>query len=150
MPKFNYIVKDEFSFKLYPHLKEGEVLTALLRELNHYSLPNEVEIEFINAWNSRFWEVSGYDGATGIKNKKHPSIANFLHDYYYRMGYGGKIADIIYFELLKLTGYTNFVAQKRYVGIRTLGSYFRLKNYLKGNVNVKPNSMLTLYYKLKE
>ena len=150
MDKGNFIVKDEFSFKLYPHLKEGEILSALLREIEHYKLDYMVVIELERLWNTRFWVTSGYDGATGIKNRKHPSIANFLHDGYYRCGYGGKVADLIYKWLLPLTGYTEKTAKIRYVGIRSLGSYFRLRNYIKGNIKQEPYSMMSLYYLLKK
>ena len=144
-----YKVKDECSFELYPHIKEQVILDALLGECKEYHLPSTVYVVLLEAWNSRFWVDKGYDGATIIKNKKHPSVANFLHDYHYRCGYASKKTDIIYRELLKLTGYSNAVAVKRYSLIRGFGTYFRVRHKIRGNVNTASNETLELYHYLK-
>lgn len=146
----NFIIKDKYSFKLYPFFKEDIILNALQSEIEYYGLPKEINNVLEDAWNSRFWESSGYDGATFIKNRKHPSIANFIHDYLYRCGFGGKIADEIYRLLLLQTGYSKLTANYRYSGIRIFGSYFRLRNYLKGNFKQKNYNMMSLYYILKQ
>tara|TARA_R110000744_G_scaffold288214_1_gene399244 strand:+ start:462 stop:917 length:456 start_codon:yes stop_codon:yes gene_type:complete len=147
--KDKFIIKDEYSFELYPCIKEEVILDALLKECIDYKLSKEVQLVLIESWNSRFWVDKGYDGATIIKNKKHPSIANFFHDYHYRCGQGDKKADIIYRELLKLTGYSKSTANKRYKLIRVFGSYFRVRHKLKGNVNKPSFDTLELYHSLK-
>ena len=124
----NFIIKDKYSFKLYPLIKEVVILEALIEEVKLYNLPKEIIPVLEEAWNSRFCEVSGYDGATIIKNKKHPAICNFLHDYFYRCGFAGKIADDIYKELLLRTGYTKATAIYRYSTIRVFSFYFRVKH----------------------
>ena len=147
--KDKFIIKDEYSFELYPCIKEEIILDAFLKEVSDYNLPKEVHLVLIEAWNSRFWVDKGYDGATIIKNKKHPSIANFYHDYFYRCGQGNKKSDIIYRELLKLTGYKKSTANKRYKLIRVFGSYYRVRHKIKGNIKEMSFDTLELYYKLK-
>tara|TARA_R110000796_G_scaffold10015_5_gene33598 strand:+ start:937 stop:1383 length:447 start_codon:yes stop_codon:yes gene_type:complete len=140
-----FIILDVCSFELYPEIKEGVILSALLKEFKKYKLSSEVYDVLVEAWNSRFWVDKGYDGATIIKNKKHPAICNFIHDYHYRCGFGGLIADVIYRELLKLTGYPKYTPQFRFYSIRIFGSYFRIKHIIKGNVNIKSQATLDLY-----
>jgi hypothetical protein len=140
-----FIVKDECSFDLYPHLLEGSILQSFLEEAMYHNLPIKVVEVLKVAWNSRFWDEGGYDGATFIKNTKHPALANFIHDYHYRTGNANKKADIIYRELLLLTGYSKSTAKFRYRSIRIFGSYFRLKHRLKGNVKFMSYKSLELY-----
>ena len=102
----NFIVKDKCSFELYPEIKEKVILDALIGEAITYGLPDEVMPVLMESWNSRFWVSKGYDGATVVKNKKHPSISNFFHDYFYRSGFAsgysnGKKVDIIYKRMLR-------------------------------------------------
>jgi hypothetical protein len=146
MDRFN--VLDDYTFKLYPEIKESVILEALVGECIKYNLPDEVLEVLVEAWNSRFWETKGYDGATVIKNKKHPAIANFLHDYHYRCGFASKKTDKIYREILILTGYSKAVAKKRYLMIRVFGSYFRIRHWLRKNVNEPSFATDDLYYKL--
>jgi len=152
--KDNFTVKDECSFELYPEIKEKVILDALIGESITYDLPEEVIPVLIEAWNSRFWVVNGYDGATVIKNKKHPSISNFFHDYFYRSGFAsgyknGKMVDVIYKRMLKLTGYKAYKSNIRYVGIRIFGSFLRVGHKIKGNVKKPSVYMIELYNKLK-
>lgn len=147
-------VKDEFSFELYPEIKEGVILEALKGECITYDLPQEVYEVLIEAWNSRFWVTEGYDGATVIKNKKHPSISNFFHDYFYRGGYAsnykdGKKVDLIYKSMLKLTGYKSGVSNRRYWIIRGFGSFLRIGHRWKGNKKEPSEAMKNLYFKLR-
>tara|TARA_B110000211_G_scaffold70767_1_gene81912 strand:- start:1169 stop:1630 length:462 start_codon:yes stop_codon:yes gene_type:complete len=150
----NFKVKDECSFKLYPEIKETVILDALIGECVTYDLPEEISYVLIEAWNSRFWIAEGYDGATVIHNKKHPSIANFLHDYFYRMGFagnyrGGKRVDIIYKEVLKLTGYKKTESVLRYSAIRLFGSFLRVGHRLRGNNKKLSMDAMDLYIRLK-
>lgn len=152
--KDNFTTKDECSFKLYPEIKESVILDALIGECITYDLPEEISYVLIEAWNSRFWVEKGYDGATVIKNKKHPSIANFFHDYFYREGFassykGGKMTDVIYKEMLKLTGYKNIKAGLRYGLIRLFGTFLRVGHRWKGNDNKPSSDMIDLYKILK-
>tara|TARA_R110000796_G_scaffold92085_1_gene196318 strand:- start:66 stop:527 length:462 start_codon:yes stop_codon:yes gene_type:complete len=152
--KDNFTTKDECSFKLYPEIKENIILDALIGECITYDLPEEISYVLIEAWNSRFWVEKGYDGATVIKNKKHPSIANFFHDYFYREGFassykGGKMTDVIYKEMLKLTGYKNIKAGLRYGLIRLFGTFLRVGHRWKGNDNKPSSDMIDLYKILK-
>ena len=152
--KDNFIVKDECSFKLYPEIKETVILDALIGECITYDLPEEISYVLIEAWNSRFWIDEGYDGATIIHNKKHPSIANFFHDYFYRKGFagnymGGKMTDVIYKEMLKLTGYKKRSSFLRYSAIRLFGSFLRVGHRLRGNNKKFSSDAMDLYIRLK-
>ena len=143
--KDRFIIQDICSFELYPEIKEEIILNALLKEFKKYNLPSEVYEVLVEAWNSRFWVDKGYDGATIIKNKKHPAICNFLHDYHYRCGFGGIEADVIYRELLKITGYSKYTPYVRYGLIRIFGSYFRIRHIIRGNITTKSQATLDLY-----
>lgn len=146
--------KDECSFELYPEIKEKVILDALIGESITYNLPEETTDVLIEAWNSRFWIAEGYDGATIIKNKKHPSIANFFHDYFYRLGYAskyknGKMVDVIYKEMLKLTGYKSIKSNIRYGLIRFFGTALRINHRIKGNKKTPSKAMIELYSAIK-
>ena len=152
--KDNFTVKDECSFKLYPEIKESVILDALIGECITYDLPEEVSYVLMEAWNSRFWVDKGYDGATIIKNKKHPSIANFFHDYFYRSGFAssyktGRMVDIIYKRMLRLTGYKRGRSHRRYGIIRIFGSFLRIGHKWRGNVQEPSTDMMDLYIRLK-
>jgi len=142
--------KDECSFDIYPEIKEKVILDALIGESITYNLPEETTDVLIESWNSRFWVAEGYDGATVIKNKKHPSISNFFHDYFYRSGFAsgyknGKMVDVIYKRMLKLTGYKAYKSNIRYLGIRIFGSFLRIGHRIKGNKNTPSKAMINLY-----
>lgn len=148
--KDNFTVKDKCSFDLYPEIKEKVILDALIGECITYELPEETSFVLVEAWNSRFWESKGYDGATVIKNKKHPSISNFFHDYLYRCGFAsgyknGKIVDSIYRNMLKLTGYKSYKSNIRYGAIRLFGSFLRIGHRIKGNNNKLSIDVIDLY-----
>tara|TARA_R110002126_G_scaffold172185_4_gene320983 strand:+ start:55 stop:513 length:459 start_codon:yes stop_codon:yes gene_type:complete len=150
----DFTIIEECSFKLYPFIEERVILDSMLAEIKHYKLPKEVYNMLMEAWNSRFWVTLGYDGATVIHNKKHTSTANFLHDYLYRSGYAtrykdGKKVDFIYKEMLKLTGYSNYIAVKRHSLIRVFGSIFRIRHRIRGNKRMPSKEMIRLYNKLK-
>ena len=150
----NFTTKDKCTFKLYPEIKETVILDALIGECITYDLPEEVSYVLLEAWDSRFWIDEGYDGATIIHNKKHPSIANFFHDYFYRQGFAstytnGKRVDVIYKKMLKLTGYKNTQSNLRYGVIRVLGSFLRIGHRWRGNNNKFSSDAMDLYIKLK-
>jgi len=144
-------VKDLYSFTLYPNLKEEVIINALLKDIKDYDLPKEVFNLLLEAWNSRFWVTHGYDGATIIKNKKHPAIANFLHDYMWRFGMGGYKSDFIYKKLLPITGYKNTTALKRFYIIRLAWLFhYKWKHIFKDNKLPISINVNNLYIKLKE
>ena len=150
----NFTVKDECSLKLYPEIKERVILDALIGECITYGLPEEFSYVLMEAWNSRFWVAEGYDGATIIHNKKHPSIANFFHDYFYRLGFAstytsGRIVDKIYKKSLKLTGLKSRKATFRHTAIRIFGSFLRVGHKWRGNKRKLSSDAMDLYIKIK-
>ena len=150
----NFKVKDECSFELYPEIKEKVILDALIGECIRHELPEEVMPVLIESWNSRFWIKDGYDGATIVPNKKHPSISNFFHDYFYRKGFAssyksGKMVDVIYKRMLKMTGYKNSESNIRYGFLRVFGSFLRIGHRIKGNKSEPSIYMIELYKELK-
>lgn len=132
-----FIVEDQYFGHIYPFFKEQTILEALLTEIVYYKLDSCFFDLFVDAWNSRFWVERGYDGATFLKNKKHPAVGNFLHDYGYRMGMGGYEIDKIYQYLLNVTGYSKIEPYKRYYVIRAAWSLFYKWKHINNN-NVFP------------
>ena len=152
MNKDKFIIKtgDEgLSFDLYPELQEEVILDALISEYVRYSLPIEVLEMLVESWNSRFWVTKGYDGATLIKNKKHPAICNFFHDYMWRCGMGGIQSDIIYKRLLVMTGYSKRTASFRYRFIR-IGwlTIFKRRHIMNNNVKKHSLGLIRLYKRI--
>jgi len=141
-------IRNLYSFERYPYMKEEVILQSFMTEIIDYDLPKEV-LEVIKiAWNSRFWEKSGYDGATFVKDDREPRLDNFIHDFLYRSGYFGGKADIIYRELMMLTGYGKFKAYRRYYVIRLASPYFFIKHTINDNIKSLPFEVDDLYYKL--
>jgi hypothetical protein len=111
---------------IYPYFEEDEIKQALLKQIRDKNLRFVLPV-FWEAWESKFWRTEGYDGATMVQDKAHPSIDIFLHDWGYRV-YGGNFKDdYIFFKLQKLLGDK---ALRNYIGVRIGGVYFRLKNRL--------------------
>lgn len=134
---------------IYRYFKEDAVLDSFIAEIEenklHFLLPL-----FREAWDSRFWEKYGYDAASVVQDEYHPRIANFLHDYMYRMGFGGYEADIIYRELLKLTGTKSLKYNTRFKVIRIAwNTYFKWKHFFNKNVNIKSKNIILVYDYLK-
>jgi hypothetical protein len=144
-----FYVKYLYSFKRYKYIKEDVILKSFLTEIEDYSLPQEVTDVFKLAWNSRFWEDKGYDGATLVKDVREPRLDNFIHDYLYRSGYYGNEADVIYREMLIMTGYSKFKAYRRYYVIRSASPYFWFKHTKNNNVKRLPPEVDELFYVLK-
>ena len=149
MEKFKgFIIKSDYSFDRYPFILDSVILESLLEEIAHYKLPVEVYEVLRMAWNSRFWENKGFDGATAVKDKREPRLDAFLHDYMYRCGYYGYKSDVIYRELMILTGYKKFKSYRRFGVIRITAPYFLLRHSLKDNIQKIPYEIDELYYTL--
>ena len=140
----DYIVKDVYSFGRYPYISEKYIFKSYIKEIEEYNLPVEIIDVFKIAWNSRFWEKRGYDGATLVKDNREPRIDNFLHDYLYRMGYVGNAADVIYREMLIMTGYGKFKAYKRYIALMLASPVLYIKHAFKRNVLGIPEEVIKL------
>ena len=137
--------KDECSFEIYPEIKEKVILDALIGESITYNLPEETTDVLIESWNSRFWVTDGFDGATIVRNKKHPSISNFFRCGFTTGYKNGKMVDVIYKNMLKKTGYKSISANSRYGALRVFGSIFRIGHRIKGNKNKPSKAMIDLY-----
>tara|TARA_Y100000589_G_C27124039_1_gene617719 strand:- start:592 stop:1047 length:456 start_codon:yes stop_codon:yes gene_type:complete len=146
----DYIVKDVYSFGRYPYISEKYIFKSYIKEIEEYNLPVEIIDVFKIAWNSRFWEKRGYDGATLVKDNREPRIDNFLHDYLYRMGYVGNAADVIYREMLIMTGYGKFKAYKRYIALMLASPVLYIKHAFKRNVLGIPEEVIKLKNLLKK
>tara|TARA_R100001015_G_C4634808_1_gene202195 strand:- start:7046 stop:7501 length:456 start_codon:yes stop_codon:yes gene_type:complete len=146
----DYIVKDVYSFGRYPYISEKYIFKSYIKEIEEYNLPVEIIDVFKIAWNSRFWEKRGYDGATLVKDNREPRIDNFLHDYLYRMGYVGNAADVIYREMLIMTGYGKFKAYKRYIALMLVSPVLYIKHAFKRNVLGIPEEVIKLKNLLKK
>lgn len=146
----DYIVKDVYSFSRYPYISEKYIFKSYIKEIEFFDLPVEIVDVFKIAWNSRFWEKRGYDGATLVKDDREPRIDNFIHDYLYRMGYVGNVADVIYREMLIMTGYSAFKAYKRYIALMLASPILYIKHAFKRNVLGIPEEVIKLKNLLKK
>lgn len=131
---------------IYPYFTEDEIKTALLRQINAYNLGFLVAV-FEEAWESKFWRDKGYDGATFITDKTHPSIDVFIHDWGYRVYGGNKYDDYVFYKLQKIL---KDKAKRNYVGVRLGGFVLRIKNrYLKGKKGNSTDKLIQVYEHLK-
>jgi hypothetical protein len=130
---------------IYPYFTEEEIRTALLRQINAYNLIFLMPV-FNEAWDSKFWRDKGYDGATFIQDKTHPSIDVFLHDWGYRIYGGNKIDDYVFYKLQKIL---KDKAKRNYVGVRLGGFVLRMKNRMKGKDGRSTDKLKEIYDYLK-
>tara|TARA_R100001015_G_C4613982_1_gene169753 strand:+ start:954 stop:1370 length:417 start_codon:yes stop_codon:yes gene_type:complete len=131
---------------IYPYFTEEEIKTALLRQINTYNLGFLMPV-FNEAWDSKFWRERGYDGATFIQDKTHPSIDVFLHDWGYRVYGGNKIDDYVFYKLQKIL---KDKAGRNYIGVRLGGFVLRLKNkFIKKKSGDSTDKLKEVYNYLK-
>ena len=132
---------------IYKFLTEQEIKNALLRQINTHNLLFLMPV-FNEAWDSKFWRHYGYDGATIIQDKNHPSIEIFLHDWAYRV-YGGNLKDdYIMYKLQKMIGDKN--ATRNLLGTSVFGFIFKAKNrLLEGKKNNSTEKVRELYSYLR-
>lgn len=132
---------------IYPFLTEDEIKNALLRQVNTYNLLFLLPV-FEEAWESKFWRDKGYDGATFITDKAHPSIDVFLHDWGYRV-YGGNYMDDFIFYKLQLI--LKDKAKRNYLGVRLGGFVLRVRNRVfKGKKGDSTENTVQLYNFLRK
>lgn len=132
---------------IYKYVKEDDIKEALLNQVKH----NEIDFVlplFYEAWKSKFWHKFGYDGATFITDTTHPSIDVFFHDYLYRVFGGDYQSDYIFYKLQKIL--KDKKATRNFVGVRVFGSYFRIKNRIKGKHKSKSEEGKKLFLYLKD
>tara|TARA_R100001463_G_scaffold19085_1_gene47085 strand:+ start:3870 stop:4292 length:423 start_codon:yes stop_codon:yes gene_type:complete len=132
---------------IYPYFTEEEIRTALIRQIKKHNL-NYVMSVFEEAWQSKFWREKGYDGATFIEDKTHPSLDVFLHDWGYRVYGGNKYDDYVFYKLQKIL---KDKAKRNYLGVRIGGFILRIKNRI---IEKKPgtstDNLIKLYRLLKQ
>jgi hypothetical protein len=132
---------------IYQFLTEDEIKNALLRQVNTYNLLFLLPV-FEEAWESKFWRDKGYDGATFITDKTHPSIDVFLHDWGYRV-YGGNYMDDFIFYKLQLI--LKDKAKRNYLGVRIGGFVLRVRNRVfKGKKGDSTENTVQLYNFLRK
>lgn len=75
------------------------------------------------------WDpVQDYDGCSMVQDETHPSLACFLHDWMWKSGRGGKEADFIFYQTMRLAGIGKRKARTRWLLIR-IGWIFYYKWY---------------------
>lgn len=131
---------------IYPYFTEEEVRAALLRQIRKHNITYVMPV-FEEAWQSKFWRVDGYDGATFIQDKTHPSVDVFIHDWAYRVYGGNKYDDYIFYRLQKIL---KDRAKRNYLGVRIFGFPLRLKNRIQKKSGLSTNNVLKLYKALKK
>ena len=131
---------------IYPYFTEEEVKNALLRQINSYNLGFLMPV-FNEAWDSKFWREKGYDGATFIQDKTHPSVDAFLHDWGYRVYGGNKYDDYVFYKLQKIL---KDKAKRNYIGVRLGGFVLRMKNrYIQKKSGTSIDRLKEVYNYLK-
>jgi len=131
---------------IYPYFTEEEVKNALLRQINSYNLGFLMPV-FNEAWDSKFWRERGYDGATFIQDKTHPSVDAFLHDWGYRVYGGNKYDDYVFYKLQKIL---KDKAKRNYIGVRLGGFVLRIKNkYIQKKSGTSTDRLKEVYNYLK-
>jgi len=131
---------------IYPYFTEEEVKNALLRQINSYNLGFLMPV-FNEAWDSKFWREKGYDGATFIQDKTHPSVDAFLHDWGYRVYGGNKYDDYVFYKLQKIL---KDKAKRNYIGVRLGGFVLRIKNkYIQKKSGTSTDRLKEVYNYLK-
>jgi hypothetical protein len=137
----------EYFGNIYPYLTEGEIKTALIRQIKHNKL-EFIMPAFNVMWDSKFWRKKGFDGSTFISDKAHPSVDAFFHDYLYRVLGGGYVADYIYYKIQILL--KDKSAKRNFIGTRVFGLFYRVRHFLKGRRKKIPKEFTELYLILKE
>mgnify|MGYP003133070186 FL=1 len=131
---------------IYPYFTEEEIRAALVRQIKDNNL-NYITSVFEEAWQSKFWREKGYDGATFIQDKTHPSVDAFLHDWGYRVYGGNKYDDYVFYKLQKIL---KDKAKRNYIGVRLGGFILRMKNkYIQKKPGTSTENLVKLYNFLK-
>lgn len=133
----------------YKYLREDHVKLALLNEAHDHYLPIQVYDLLEEAWQSRFWEIYGFDGKTILKDKYVPRLASFLHDYMSRTGRGGKKSDVIFRWLEIQTGTNENYANFQYAMVRIGAQFLTLRDILRKNRKPETKAMVNLYNLIK-
>ena len=131
---------------IYPYFTEEEIRTALLRQIEKFKIGYVMPV-FEEAWQSKFWRDKGYDGATFIEDKTHPSLDAFLHDWGYRVYGGNKYDDYIFYKLQRIL---KDKAKRNYLGVRFFGLPLRIKNRLNNKPGKSTENVIKLYKILKQ
>lgn len=117
----------------------GEIIESLFNHAKacnldaiHYRLIEE-------AVYSKEWDfMVDYDGCTGVAELHHDFYVFdcFVHDFHWRTGRGGKVADKIFLEMMLRRGLGRYIAYKRYIGVRLAWNLIYKKQHKKkGNIN---------------
>ena len=131
---------------IYPYFTEEEIRTALLRQVEKFKIGYVMPV-FEEAWQSKFWRDKGYDGATFIQDKTHPSLDAFLHDWGYRVYGGNKYDDYIFYKLQRIL---KDKAKRNYLGVRFFGLPLRIKNRFNNKPGKSTENVIKLYRILKQ
>ena len=132
---------------IYKYVDQDHIKHALLKQIAANDIRFVLPL-FTEAWKSEFWREFGYDGATFITDTTHPSIDVFFHDYLYRVFGGDYQADYIFYKLQKILN--DKKATRNFIGVRVFGSYFRIKNRIKGKHKSKSEEAEKLFLYLKD
>ena len=149
--KSKTLFKSHKDFDIYGNWTDSEIKTLLYREAMLYNLPDWV-FDLINeSVKSEFRKLKGYDGASVIEDKRHPCIAYWLHDYFWRMQMGGYFSNVLMLYIDVNTSWS--MAQKdkaleAFYGVQSVWNlkYKWLKRNRKDNLKVHPREVEILGY----
>jgi hypothetical protein len=117
--------RSEIIESLFEHSKKCNL------EAIHYRLIEEAV--YSNEWDF----MVDYDGCTAVAELHYDYYVFdcFVHDFHWKTGRGGKVADKIFLEMMLRRGLGWYVAYKRYYGVRlTWNLKYKRKHKKYGNV----------------
>lgn len=95
-----------------------------------------------------FMDPNQYDGCSGVSEFHYDQYPFdcLVHDFHWRTGRGGIVADSIFKDNMEFRGLAPIVIKKRYLGVRFFwGIFYKWKHKL--NKNVKPLTPAMKLYK---
>lgn len=99
---------------------------------------------------SRWTPSIEFDGCTTIQDLRQPCAPCFVHDWMWKTGQGGKVADKIFFRLLIATGCNKTKARIMFVLVRIgWATVYRRKHLKDRNVNKYDQTVLNACAALK-
>jgi hypothetical protein len=115
---------------------------ARLIKLNSVLMDCLKEALYSTEWD--FTNPDHYDGCTGVDELHYNAYPPdcLIHDFHWKTGRGGIVADSIFKDIMKAMGRSNRIIKKRYKGVRLGWMFFyKWKHKLNGNVQELTNAM---------
>jgi hypothetical protein len=109
--------------KKYTEIEKEELRNEIRTYVKLCKMPYIYEMLVEEAITSTEWDFTDpehYDGCTGVSELHFSQFPPdcLAHDFYWRTGRGGVVADRIFKDIMKLMGRSCRIIKKRYTGVR--------------------------------